>query len=67
MVLGQCKSVLDIKKHANTNRYILERNLMVVKVDKSEEFIKSGKKLASEYPAQSNKDGFRIVKDGSRK
>ena len=25
---------------------------MVRKVDKSEEFIKSGKKLASEYPAQ---------------
>ena len=40
---------------------------MVIKVDKSEEFIKSGKKLASEYSAQSNKDGFRIVKDGSRK
>ena len=40
---------------------------MVIKVDKSEEFIKSGKKLASEYPTQSNKDGFRIVKDGSRK
>ena len=27
---------------------------MVIKVDKSEEFIKRGKKLASEYPAQKN-------------
>ena len=24
MVHGQCKSVYDFKKHANTNRYILE-------------------------------------------
>ena len=32
---------------------------MVIKVDKSKEFIRSGKKLASEYPAQPKKDGSR--------
>ena len=29
---------------------------MVVKVDKSEEFVKSGKILISEYPAKKEKD-----------
>ena len=29
---------------------------MVVKVDKSEEFVKSGKVLISEYPAKKEKD-----------
>ena len=29
---------------------------MVVKVDKSEEFVKSGKSLISEYPVKTKKD-----------
>ena len=51
----------------NTNSYW--RRIMVIKVDKSEEFIKSGKKLISEYDSESwlkkskkmkneEKDGF---------
>jgi|MDSZ01.3.fsa_nt_gb hypothetical protein len=36
---------------------------MVIKVDKSEEFIKSGKKLISEYPAQKKTPTERLHDD----
>ena len=36
MVHGQCKSVYDLKKHANTNRYILERTMKYHLYDEQE-------------------------------
>ena len=36
MVHGQCKSVYDFKKHANTNRYILERTMKYHLYDEQE-------------------------------
>ena len=39
----------------NQDKYYLKEVQMVVKVDKSQEFVKSGKKLISEYPVISVK------------
>ncbi len=44
------KQQKNAKKTQNWDKYYFLRQKMVVKVDKGEEFVKSGKKLISEYP-----------------
>ena len=44
------KQQKNAKKTQNWDKYYFLRQKMVVKVDKSQEFIKSGKILISEYP-----------------
>ena len=44
------KQQKNAKKTQNWDKYYFLRQKMVVKVDKSEEFVKNGKKLISEYP-----------------
>jgi hypothetical protein len=44
------KQQKNVKKTQNWDKYYFLRQKMVVKVDKGEEFVKSGKKLISEYP-----------------
>ena len=49
------KQQKNAKKTQNWDKYYLKEVQMVVKVDKSQEFVKSGKKLISEYPVISVK------------
>ncbi len=45
-----------LKVFKKQHKYFQDGGIMVVKVDKSKEFVKSGKVLISEYPAKKEKD-----------